>query len=167
MRPFPGKDSKKDSDRSRSPSYNFVSAAESDARLQNRASFDFAFAMLFIIAMHGFSALKIMFILWINYSLATRLPRKYIPTVTWVFNIGTLFANELSDGYHFSTVANLFSPITPGSATHSWGEWLDEYSGLMHRWEILFNITVLRLISFNLDYYWSIESRAGSPIEVS
>jgi D-alanyl-lipoteichoic acid acyltransferase DltB (MBOAT superfamily) len=36
----------------------------------------------------------------------------------------------------------------------------------MSRWEILFNITILRLISFNLDYYWSLDRRSGSPIEV-
>lgn len=163
LSPIPGRDLRK----ANGQSSTFVSPAESEALLQNRTSFDFGFAILFIVAMHGFSAIKIATILYLNYNLATRLPRKYIPAATWIFNIGTLFANELSDGYHFSTVANFFSPVQHGSTVHSWGEWLDEYSGLMHRWEILFNITVLRLISFNLDYYWSLDrSRAGSPIEV-
>jgi len=31
---------------------------------------------------------------------------------------------------------------------------------------VLFNICVLRLISFNFDYYWSFDRRATSPIEV-
>jgi hypothetical protein len=36
----------------------------------------------------------------------------------------------------------------------------------MSRWEVLFKFTILRLVSFNLDYYWSSHSRAGSPLEV-
>ncbi|KAI9854879.1 MAG: glycerol transporter, partial [Pleopsidium flavum] len=50
-------------------------------------------------------------------------------------------------------------------AAGNWGTWLDAYGGLIPRWEILFNITVLRLVSFNLDYYWSLDRRGGSPIE--
>lgn len=37
----------------------------------------------------------------------------------------------------------------------------------MPRWEVLFKVTVLRLISFNMDHYWSLEYPAGSAIEVS
>lgn len=38
----------------------------------------------------------------------------------------------------------------------------------MPRWEVLFKITILRLISFNMDHYWSLDrSRSGSPVEVS
>lgn len=53
-----------------------------------------------------------------------------------------------------------------GALLHSWAEWMDSYSGIIPRWEILFNLTVLRLISFNLDYYWSLEKGAGSALEV-
>jgi len=31
----------------------------------------------------------------------------------------------------------------------------DDYAGLYHRWYISFNITMLRLISFSVDYYWA------------
>jgi len=48
----------------------------------------------------------------------------------------------------------------------NWGQVLDSYGGLIPRWEILFNITVLRLISFNLDYYWSFNFGSSSPLEV-
>lgn len=142
----------------------YVSVAEGDARLEQRASFDFGFALIFLCAMHGFSAVKVLLILYANYSLATNLPRKYVPWATWIFNIGILFANELSDGYKFERGA-LYLESTPG-ILNTWGVWMDNHSGIMRRWEILFNITVLRLISFNLDYYWSLDRRAGSPIEV-
>ena len=129
--------------------------------------------MIYLVALHGVSALKVLTILWLNYSLATRLPRRYVPAATWVFNIATLFANELSSGYKFKKMAVLFcgEKLMNASATEpflvSWGGWLDSYGGIMSRWEILFNITVLRLISFNMDYYWSLDRRSSSPLEVS
>ncbi|KAI1138238.1 MBOAT-domain-containing protein [Hypoxylon sp. FL0543] len=145
---------------------------EADQRLNHRASFDFGFALLYLVALHGVSALKILTILYLNYQVATTLPRKYIPVATWVFNIGTLFANELCKGYKFGDIALLIAGnpvqnnlLDSGSALVSWGRWLDSFGGLMGRWEILFNITVLRLISFNLDYYWSLDRRSYSPIE--
>ena len=145
-------------------------AIAADKRLSQRASFDFAFALLFICALHGFSAFKILSILYINYSIATRLPRQYIPVTTWTFNISILFANELCKGYRFATIAESLMPwsvsSTSGVAEPNWGTWLDSYGGLNPRWEILFNITVLRLVSFNLDYYWSLGMRESNGIEV-
>ncbi|KAL2130272.1 hypothetical protein VTI74DRAFT_6689 [Chaetomium olivicolor] len=139
---------------------NTPEAAE--ARLRQRTSFDYAFALLYLVILHGFSALKILVILAVNYQLATRLPRSKIPVATWLFNICTLFANELCDGYKFRDIALL---MTENPTLINAGRWLDSHGGLMGRWEILFNITVLRLVSFNLDYYWSLDRRASSPLE--
>jgi hypothetical protein len=146
----------------------FISAIEGDARLEQRASFDFAFALVFLAAMHGVSALKVLLILYINFSIGTRLPRKFVPTATWIFNISILFANELWDGYKFADIASYLAPAGEEiSFLQAWGAWLDSYGGVMSRWEVLFNITVLRLISFNMDYYFSLDKSGGSPIEVS
>lgn len=139
-------------------------AAAGDARLKQRITFDYYFALIFITALHGISAAKVLFILYLNYNIATKLPRKYIPAVTWVFNVGTLFANELCGGYPLANVAKAVSGDS--TALVRWAEWLDGLGGLMPRWEILFNITVLRLISFNMDYYWSLDYPSSSPIEV-
>jgi D-alanyl-lipoteichoic acid acyltransferase DltB (MBOAT superfamily) len=149
----------------------YISAADGEARLEQRASFDFGFALIFLVALHGFSAVKILVILYLNFCIASRLPRKYVPAATWIFNIATLFANELAAGYKFAKIAAYLSPledVAPQEATwaHGWGAWLDSYGGMMPRWEILFNLTVLRLISFNMDYYFSLNMRGGSPIEV-
>ena len=141
------------------------SSVDADARLRQRTSYDFYFALAFIVALHGFSALKVLFILYINFNIAMRLPNKAIPTATWLFNIGTLFANELAHGYRFSKFAEATLPFPMAIA---WGKNMDQYGGLVPRWEVLFNITVLRLIAFNFDYYSSLDrDRAGSPVEVS
>ncbi|OTB05074.1 hypothetical protein M426DRAFT_320131 [Hypoxylon sp. CI-4A] len=145
---------------------------EADQRLNQRASFDFGFALIYLLALHGVSAFKVLTILYLNYQVATALPRKYIPVATWIFNIGILFANEFGNGYKFGDFAALIagsptqnSLVDSGSTLVAWGRWLDSYKGIMGRWEILFNITVLRLVSFNLDYYWSLDRRSFSPIE--
>ena len=143
-----------------------------DARLDQRASFDFSFALLFLVALHGFSALKVLTILSANYFVATKLPRKHVPWATWFFNISILFANELSDGYKFREMARLISGaqaadiVSDPGVLIRLGAWMDSYAGIMSRWEILFNITILRLISFNLDRYWSYDRGSSSPIEV-
>lgn len=143
-----------------------------DARLEQRASFDFGFALIFLSALHGFSVFKVVFILYLNYCMVTKLPKKYVVAATWIFNIGTLFLNELYSGYRYAHMEDFIlswvgqSSVQDVASGLSWGSWLDSHRGIMTRWEILFNLTVLRLISFNLDYYWSLDRKGGSPLEV-
>ncbi|KAG9950548.1 glycerol:H+ symporter-like protein, partial [Aureobasidium melanogenum] len=142
-------------------------SAAADARMEHRLSFDVTFAVIFIFALHGVSAFKVLFILYTNYKLATQLPKAYVPTATWIFNVGILFANELCHGYPLAEVAAFVLPSTTSASeksnqTPGWAGWIDSYGGILPRWEILFNITVLRLISFNLDYYWSL----GAPSSI-
>lgn len=132
---------------------------------KQRTSFDLYFALGFLAVLHGFSALKILLILSINFQLVTRLPKDYIPAMTWIFNVGILFVNEFCHGYHYVSIAKTLIPRS--SSASNWGTYLDSYGGLIPRWEILFNFTILRLISFNMDYYWSLDrSRSSSPVEV-
>ncbi|KAI2132908.1 inducible alternative oxidase 2 [Ophidiomyces ophidiicola] len=146
----------------------FTSLVAATARFEQRVSFDYWFALLFLVALHGFSAFKVLGILMVNYAMIRRLPRVYIPASTWMFNIGILFANELLHGYKYASITSFVVSLLglgKESGLVTWGEWLDSWGGLVSRWEVLFNITVLRLISFNLDYYWSLDFRAGSPVE--
>ena len=145
----------------------------SEARMERRVTFDLYFALVFLCVLHGFSALKVLLILYTNFSIAKRIPRRYVTTATWVFNIGILFANELGKGYSYATiVASTFPWSTAhtagvdGKIGTNWGSTLDAYGGLIPRWEILFKITVLRLVSFNLDYTWSLDRGGSSPVEV-
>jgi hypothetical protein len=45
-----------------------------DARLQHRTLFDFTFGIIFLIALHGVSAAKVLLIFYTNFNIATRLP---------------------------------------------------------------------------------------------
>lgn len=152
------------------------SAEGVEMRFRQRTSFDFVFALVFLVILHGFSAIKVLVILAGNYAIAKGMPRRYVPVGTWVFNICTLFANEVCSGYRFGYVARLMTGtlgidrknmVVDLPAVVRLGEWMDGFGGLMGRWEILFNITVLRLVSFSLDYYWSLDGRntVGGVVE--
>lgn len=137
--------------------------AAASVRQEQRLSFDFYFAFILIAALHGFSALKVVLILWLNYKLAKSVPPQYLTFMTWTFNIAILFANEYGRGYRYASMAMSLGAEKIGE---TWGQWLDDHGGLLSRWEVLFNLTVLRLISFNLDYKWSLQKRGGNAIEV-
>lgn len=141
------------------------SPISADFRSVQRTTFDLYFALIFLTVLHGFSAPKILFILYINFNIATRIPKQQIPAATWIFNIGILFVNEFCHGYHYTGIAKTLLPSS--KSAFDWANQLDNYGGLIPRWEILFNFTILRLISFNMDYCWSLDrSRSSSPIEV-
>ncbi|OJI98623.1 hypothetical protein ASPVEDRAFT_80262 [Aspergillus versicolor CBS 583.65] len=148
---------------------NASTTAAGEARATRRIQFDYYFALLFITALHGISAIKILVILYLNYKIAKNLPRKYVPAVTWTFCIGTLFANEFCGGYPLERIVTFWTTAGDGvgqdSALVQWARSLDDFGGLMPRWEVLFKITILRLISFNMDYHWSLDFPATSPIE--
>ena len=146
--------------------------AAADARQEQRISFDLWFAAAFIIAVHGTSAIKIFVILYANYKIAKNIPKSYLPWITWLFNVGLLFANEYFDGYHFSRFAHYFrTNLSSGHedivAKSDWGYYLENLSGLIPQWHVFFKFTILRMISFNMDYAWSFNYRGSSPIEVN
>jgi hypothetical protein len=69
-----------------------VAVQAANFRMENRVRFDLAFAGIFLLALHGISTLKVLLILYLNFQLATKLPRQYVSIATWGFNIGILFA---------------------------------------------------------------------------
>ncbi|GAA6059716.1 hypothetical protein JCM10212_000244 [Sporobolomyces blumeae] len=72
----------------------------------------------------------------------TMIERRYVPFVTWGFNVAVLFANSVWKGYEFGSISHRLA-------------WLDEHKGLLPRWQIMWNLSMLRLISFNMEYYWA------------
>ncbi|KAF9268566.1 MBOAT-domain-containing protein [Marasmius fiardii PR-910] len=105
--------------------------------------FNLTCSLLFLAGLHGTSIIKILLILMVNYTIAKVCKSSKIsPVLTWTFNGLVLFMNDRYHGYRFGD-------ILPSL------EILDAFSGFHPRWHIGFNITMLRLVSFNMDYYWS------------
>ncbi|EJD06915.1 MBOAT-domain-containing protein [Fomitiporia mediterranea MF3/22] len=115
--------------------------------------FSLSFSIIFLLGLHGASVLKIFFILTINYGIAKSCKSSRVtPWLTWIFNMGVLFAIERNSGFQFSSL----SPSL---------ESLDRITGVYARWFIPFNFTMLRLVSFNMDFYWAHKaSKFGQPI---
>ncbi|ODQ66332.1 MBOAT-domain-containing protein [Nadsonia fulvescens var. elongata DSM 6958] len=115
--------------------------------LTRQAVFNNLFALVFLFVLHGLSVFKIFLIVGINYAIAKhewRSQYKWMPGlvgVTWIFNVTMLIANELAQGYRFGWI----SPTLAGLDQGIWG-------GMLRRWDVNFNFTMLRLVSFNLDY---------------
>ncbi|TKY85492.1 hypothetical protein EX895_005654 [Sporisorium graminicola] len=116
----------------------------------NRITFLTVFTTIFIFALHGFNSLKLLFVLVTNYGLSKALGgRKIAPAVAFAINIGALFAAHWNDGFEYSHI----SPVLG---------FLEVFKGLLPRWQINFNITMLRLVSFAMDYHWAkCEADAG------
>ncbi|GBE88390.1 Glycerol uptake protein [Sparassis crispa] len=112
--------------------------------------FLFTFSILMLLGLHGTSIVKIFAIVTANYGIAkTCRASKFGPLLTWIFNAAVLFANERNEGYRFASM-------------HPSLEMLDSIEGIYPRWHISFNITMLRLVSFNMDYYWACNSAGAT-----
>ncbi|KAI3648536.1 hypothetical protein MP228_006390 [Amoeboaphelidium protococcarum] len=127
-----------------------------DLRFQSTAVnyqhlFQIVFSLVFLYVLHGNGLLKILIILSINYmicrSLASVQTSWLMPLVVWMYCISVLYLNDQHSGYKFSHLHQSFAP-------------LDDNNGLMSRWYVTFNITVLRMISYAMDYQWQLEAAA-------
>lgn len=135
----------------------------SDHQFSRRVAFDLIFSLIFLTFLHGFSIFKIFIIIMINYIIAMKYAGTIAnPVLTWAFNLTMLFLNEIFDGYKFSQIL----PWLIAGEGRGFGHAIDELGGFMPRWEIHFNITMLRLVSFNMDYYWSHHHEGGAVMEV-
>ncbi|KZT27214.1 MBOAT-domain-containing protein [Neolentinus lepideus HHB14362 ss-1] len=115
-----------------------------------RISFLSIFSVLMLFILHGSSAVKVLIIISLNYCIAKYFgASKLTPIFAWTFMVVILFANEMNEGYQFATV-------------HSSLGFLDGIKGVYPRWHVTFNITMLRLVSFAMDYFWACNG-AGPP----
>lgn len=115
-----------------------------------RTLFLACFTAIFITALHGANTVKLLALLGINYALAHAVGGKaYLaPGALWTFNISALALVHWNDGVPWTLIAG-------GRA-----EWADElFNGLLPRWQINFNISMLRMVSYGLDLHWA---RCGS-----
>ncbi|KAJ2787523.1 glycerol transporter [Coemansia interrupta] len=117
--------------------------------------FPFVFATAFAMVLSGTSIVFILVITGGNYLIAKKAGgRRWAPILIWAYNMGVLFSNENFKGYEF------------GRISHSLG-WLDGHRGILRRWDITFNLTMLRMVSFSMDYHWRVrQDQEASPRRV-
>ncbi|KAF9790369.1 MBOAT-domain-containing protein [Thelephora terrestris] len=113
------------------------------------------FSILMLLGLHGASALKILIIISTNYLISRHAGGSSIgPLFCWVFNALVLFANETYSGYRFASL-------------HSSLEFMDNIQGAYPRWHVSFNITMLRLVSFGMDYHWAVTQGSQKEMAMS
>jgi len=118
----------------------------SPLRFLNWQSFNLIFSFGFIGVLHGLGGLlKIVGILCFNFALVKLFRRffdgKLMVALVWTSSIAILFLNDKYRGYKF---ADMLPPLA----------FLDQSNGIISRWYVTFNISILRIISFAVDYYW-------------
>ncbi|GAQ80191.1 hypothetical protein KFL_000480320 [Klebsormidium nitens] len=97
--------------------------------------------MGFNFQLHGAYSLFVLVIATANFLLVKVLAgRRLCPVVFWTASCAMLVYIRLADGFSFSSFGA------------SW-EWLDYHKGSL-RWHIGFNLVMLRILSFGLDYHW-------------
>ncbi|RKP08545.1 MBOAT, membrane-bound O-acyltransferase family-domain-containing protein [Thamnocephalis sphaerospora] len=108
-----------------------------------RRTFYLLSSATFMTVICGVNIVKILAIVSTNYAIAKLLKGSRLnPLVTWAFNLAVLLFNDQFEGYGFGML-------------HESLAFLDAYRGLMPRWEIHFKFAMLRMVSFNMDYYWA------------
>ncbi|KAL2628889.1 hypothetical protein R1flu_013575 [Riccia fluitans] len=118
-------------------------------RLRGMSWFWLLLSLLYVTYLHGASALFIVAIALGNYLIVKLLGGTFIfPTILWGYNVFFLIMNRVYGGYKFSSLGESFA-------------YLDHYRGVM-RWHIGFNLVMLRLVSFGLDFHWALVSRPST-----
>lgn len=100
-----------------------------------------------IAALHGTNSLKLVAIALGNYALVhigtKHLPRQATSALVWLYNCGVLFLVFYLEGVPYERISPALAP-------------LDNYRGLLERWYISYNFSMLRHISYALDYLWAL-----------
>lgn len=130
------------------------------------------FSLLFLLGLHGSSIIKVIAILSVNFLVAKLCKSSKIgPVLTWTFNIGILFLNDRYSGYRFGELHQSLEYLVCESHRYIYHFLIvvilkdqEKYTGFYPRWHVNFNIIMLRLVSFNMDYYWA--CRQIGPTEV-
>ncbi len=107
-----------------------------------RTQFDFVFGIIFLIAIHGVNAVKVVLHITIIFILArlTQSHNRLATGLLWTYGVGSLFINDKYRSYPFGNILPFLSFIDTG------------FKGIVARWDVFYNFTLLKALSFNLDF---------------
>lgn len=122
--------------------------------LRSHLRFSLLTSLTVLVIFHGSSSLKYLAIISTSYAIGRYAAgTRWNPILTWLFNLSILFLNERYSGYRFADMLG------------EWAEPLDAFEGVQARWHVLFNFAMLRLVSFNMDYYWACKSKQVQDVK--
>lgn len=113
-----------------------------------RTTFDLAFGIVYLFALHGTFVVKIALHVVIMYLMATRIPDTKVARISlWIYGVLTLFLND-----KLRNVPLNIDAIDNG------------FHGIIERWDVFYNFTLLRMLSFGLDH---LEKKDNSKSDAS
>ncbi|GBG73646.1 hypothetical protein CBR_g16989 [Chara braunii] len=116
--------------------------------------FWFKCSVFTLLYMHGACIVFVFLFAGLNFALVKACAgNRWYPPVLWVFNCALLLSSRLHNGYSFALMLG------------SEFAYLDGYRGGF-RWEICYNFLMLRMISFGMDFHWSLIKRP-SPVDLA
>ncbi|WPK27262.1 hypothetical protein PUMCH_004640 [Australozyma saopauloensis] len=119
--------------------------------MKKRTTFDLMFGLVFFFALHGVNTIRIMLHVVVMYYLARRLKNgSHARLALWTYGVFTLFFNE-----KFKLVPFHVAFLDEGA-----------FKGIVLRWEVFYNISLLRILSYNLDYLEKREQAPAKPVKV-
>eukprot|EP00249_Psilotum_nudum_P010949 c22868_g1_i1 orf=188-1798(+) len=106
-------------------------------------------SLAYILYLHGTCTVFIFVMAGCNYLLVKVLAGSpLLPIILWLYNLVLLISNRVYEGYLFSSFGESVA-------------FLDNYRGVL-RWHIGFNFVMLRMVSFGIDYHWTILSHTSA-----
>lgn len=116
-----------------------------------RTYFDFVCGCVFLFALHGVNSLRVMLHVSIMYFATRKINNSsHARMVLWIYGVFTLFFNE-----KFKSM-----PLGLNFFDHG-------FKGIVEHWEVFFNITLLRILSFNLDYLEKRDQPSVIPVKIA
>ncbi|GME93774.1 unnamed protein product [Ambrosiozyma monospora] len=107
-----------------------------------RTLFDLVYGVSFLFVAHGFNFIRIIFHVSVMYFFGTFVSsrnKKLALILLWSYGIGTLFLNDKYRQVKFGQIMSSLS-------------FMDSFRGIIERWDVFFNFTLLKMLSFNLDF---------------
>ncbi|KAH3672698.1 hypothetical protein WICMUC_004104 [Wickerhamomyces mucosus] len=107
-----------------------------------RNQFDVGFGLIFLFVVHGINAIKVFLHIVVMLAITRLFKNKFKLTLLllWSYGIVSLFINDKYRNYRIGHLFESLSFLDPG------------FKGIVARWDVFYNFTLLRSLSFNLDY---------------
>ncbi|CAR29423.1 ZYRO0G08294p [Zygosaccharomyces rouxii] len=123
----------------------------------SKVYFDFIFGIAFVVAAFGVNCFKYFAEILITFSIGSAFkfnPRLAI-LLSWTFGISLLFFNQKYSRYSYGSISSILSCLD------------GQFQGLIPRWDVFFNFTLLKILSYNMDFLEKWQEKQSADINNS